>query len=306
VNEGRATITTSGTDLARVVLVDKPVGPTSFDIVRSARRGLRAKVGHSGTLDPFASGLLLVLVGQATRLSSLMMDLPKEYLLTAQFGATSSTADPTGELRPSGVKTDARAVLAALDAFRGRIMQRVPLTSAVKVDGEPLYRRAHRGETVETPEREVMVYELSLLTFDEESQSAEIVARTGRGTYVRTLAEGLGEVTGAGAYASTLRRTRIGAFSVEDALRLEDLSPERYQAADRAVLSLNDALGFLPRLDVSGRDARLAANGNGLEGGPAGRFRVYGPGGLLGVWEGPAGLARPAVVFPAPVPEEAR
>ncbi len=300
---GHRTVTVGGVNLSRVVLVDKPVGPTSFDVVRTARRGLKVKVGHAGTLDPFASGLLLILVGQATRLSSLLMDLPKEYVFTAQFGATSSTADPTGELTSTGERTDARALMAALNVFRGRIVQRVPLTSAVKVDGEPLYRRAHRGETVETPEREVVVHELSLLSFNEDAQVAEILARTGRGTYVRTLAEGLGEVTGAGAYAATLRRTRVGLFSVEEALAPDELNPERYQAMDRSVMALTEALGFLPRHDVVGRDAKLAANGGELRDMPAGRCRVYSEDGLLGVWETPDGVARAAVVFPAPVRE---
>ena len=301
---GHRTVTDGGVDLSRVVLVDKPVGPTSFDVVRTARRGLKVKVGHAGTLDPFASGLLLILVGQATRLSSLLMDLPKEYVFRAQFGATSSTADPTGELTSTGERTDARALVAALDVFRGRIVQRVPLTSAVKVDGEPLYRRAHRGETVETPEREVVVYELSLLSFDEDAQVAEILARTGRGTYVRTLAEGLGEVTGAGAYAATLRRTRVGLFSVQEALASDELNPERYQARDRSVMALTEALGFLPRHDIVGRDAKLASNGGELRDMPAGRCRVYSEDGLLGIWEGPGGVARAMVVFPAPIRED--
>lgn len=291
--------------VSRVVLVDKPVGPTSFDIVRMARRGLKVKVGHAGTLDPFASGLLLVLIGQATRLSSLMMDQPKEYLLTAQFGATSSTADPTGDVRPTGRVADRRALVAALDAFRGRITQRVPLTSAVKVDGEPLYRRARRGEKMETPEREVVVYDLSLLSFDEESQVGQILACTGQGTYVRTLAEGLGEVTGAGAYAAALRRVRIGLFSIDEALTPDELDPERYKAVGPGVVPLSEALRFLPRHDVVGREASLAANGNKLKGLPPGRFRVFSPDGLLGVWEGIGGIAQASVVFPSPVPEEA-
>ncbi len=301
---GHRTVMDGGGDLSRVVLVDKPVGPTSFDIVRMARRGLKAKVGHAGTLDPFASGLLLVLVGQATRLSSLLMDLPKEYLFTAQFGSTSSTADPTGELTSTGVRTDARALLAALNVFRGRITQRVPLTSAVKVDGEPLYRRAHRGESIDTPEREVVVHELSLLSFNEDTQVAEILARTGRGTYVRTLAEGLGEVTGAGAYAATLRRTQIGLFSVEEALSPEELSPERYQASGPSVMTLTEALSFLPRHNVVEREAKLAANGSELRDMPAGRCRVYSEDRLLGIWDGPGGIARAAVVFPAPIRED--
>ena len=140
--------------MSRVLLVDKPVGPTSFDVVRTARRGFGERVGHAGTLDPFATGLLLVLMGQATRLSQLLLGLPKEYELTVQFGAVSSTGDPTGEItetRWSGHRGRGSAGL--WTAFGVRICQKVPLTSAVKVNGEALYKKAHRGETAETPER---------------------------------------------------------------------------------------------------------------------------------------------------------
>jgi len=286
---------------ACVVLVDKPVGPTSFDIVRIARRGLKDRVGHAGTLDPFASGLLLVMVGGATRISNLLMGLPKEYELTVRFGAVSTTADPTGEITPTGRRVTAAQVAAALDGFRGRIRQRVPLTSAVKVGGEPLYKKAHRGEEADTPEREVMVYDLSLLGFDDDSQTARLLVLTGSGAYMRTLAEDIGRAVGAGGYAAALRRTRVGAFAVERALAPEELSPRRYEAGGGAVLPLDEALFFLPRRDVVGGEARLAANGNRLSGSYRGRFRVHGPEGLLGVYEGRGDVALPLVVFPRAV-----
>ena len=287
--------------LSCVLLVDKPVGPTSFDIVRTARRGLRARVGHAGTLDPFASGLLLVMVGQATRVSSLLMGLPKEYEVTIQFGAVSSTADPTGVITPTGRRVQSDEVVTALDGFRGRILQRVPLTSAVKVDGERLYKKAHRGESAETPEREVMVYDLTMIGFDEKAQAAHLVVFAGSGTYVRTLAESIGRAIGTGGYASSLRRTRVGPFRVEGALAPEALSPELYAAGGPGVLGVDDALGFLPRQDLEETEARRAANGNELTAGPAGRFRVHGPEGLLGVYQGVDGSSRPLVVFPRPV-----
>jgi tRNA pseudouridine55 synthase len=280
-----------------VALVDKPVGPTSFDIVRAARRGVAARVGHAGTLDPFASGLLLVMVGKATRISSLLMELPKEYDVTVQFGAVSTTADPTGDIVPTGGRVHAGQVEAVLDRFRGRMRQRVPLTSAVKVDGERLYRKAHRGESAETPEREVTVHDLAMLEFDESAQTARFLVHTGSGTYVRTLAEDLGSAAGAGGYACALRRTRIGGFSVEVALPPDRLSPELYRAGGRGILSLDEALAFLPRHEVDGRVARLVANGSQLSAAPSGRFRVYGPEGLLGIYEGDTDGARPLVVF---------
>ncbi|MBN1629299.1 MAG: tRNA pseudouridine(55) synthase TruB [Thermoleophilia bacterium] len=293
--------------LSRVLLVDKPVGPTSFDVVRTVRRGLGGsrrstgtRVGHAGTLDPFASGLLLVMVGQATRISNLLMGLPKEYEVTVQFGAVSTTADPTGEITPTGRRTQADQVLAALDGFRGTIRQRVPLTSAVKVDGEALYKKAHRGETAETPEREVTIYDLTMLQFDDEAQTARLLALTGSGTYVRTLAEQIGSALGVGAFAAALRRTRIGGFSVDDALQMSDLTPETYAVGGRGVRSLDEALAFLPSHLLDAAQARLAANGNPLPAAPYGRFRVHGPEGLIGVYEAKDDMARPMVVFARP------
>lgn len=287
---------------SRVVLVDKPAAWTSFDVVRRARRGVEEKVGHAGTLDPFATGLLLILVGQATRVSSLLMDLPKEYRVTVRFGAVSSTGDPTGVIQENGdgARTDAPAVLAALDAFRGPIIQQVPMTSAVKVGGEALYRKAHRGEAVETPVREVHVYDLTLVGFDAERQEADVIALTGKGTYVRTLAQDLGERLGTGGYAASLRRTRVGPFAVDAALAPDGLSPELYEEGGPVVLSLSSALAHLPRHELSPAQAVRASNGNELYGTPPGRIRVYGPGGLIGVFDGPGGVARPVVVFPSP------
>jgi tRNA pseudouridine55 synthase len=291
---------TQGPGVSRVVLVDKPAGPTSFDMVRVARRGMRTRVGHAGTLDPFATGLLLILVGQATRVSNLLMELPKEYEVSVQFGAVSSTADPTGDIVPTGKRVEASQIEEALLSFQGLIRQKVPMTSAVKVDGEPLYRRAHRGESIDTPEREVMVHEMRLLDFDEERQTAQLVAVTGSGTYVRTLAEDLGQATGAGGYAASLRRARCGHFAVSEALSPEELSPERYEAEGRGVISVGEALDFLPACRLNDQQARLAANGNQLHQTPSGRFRAYGPEGLLGVYEGLGDVARPLVVFSSP------
>lgn len=288
----------------RVLLVDKPVGPTSFDMVRAVRRGTCGRVGHAGTLDPFASGLLLVMTGAATRVSSLLMGLPKEYDLLVQFGAVSSTGDPTGEItpvRPDGGlprRATAQGVAGVLDRFRGRITQRVPLTSAVKVNGEALYKKAHRGETAETPEREVMVYDLSLARFDDEAQTARLLALVGSGTYARTLAMDIGAALGCGGYAAALRRVRIGPFSVDDALAPDALSPGRYEEKGPGVLGLDEALAFIPRCEVSGTDVRLAANGNELLTVREGRFRVYDGDRLLGVYLGSGDRARPLAVFP--------
>jgi tRNA pseudouridine55 synthase len=187
-----------------VLLYDKPAGPTSHDVVAAVRRERRCKAGHAGTLDPFATGLLLILLDRATRLQRFLVGLPKTYLATARLGWRSSTGDPDGELIETG------GLPASLELPTGKVLQRVPMTSAVRVGGERLYRKAHRGEVVETPQREVDVYSAELLSSDGEFAHYEIVCSAG--TYVRTLVETLGD-----AYCSDLRRTAIGPFAVEDA-----------------------------------------------------------------------------------------
>ncbi|HWP33648.1 MAG TPA: tRNA pseudouridine(55) synthase TruB [Solirubrobacterales bacterium] len=189
-----------------VLLCDKPAGITSHDMVLRVRRERRCKVGHAGTLDPFATGLLLILLGRATRLQRHLVGLPKTYLATARLGWRSSSGDPDGELTETG------RIPSSLRLPTGRVRQRVPMTSAVRVGGERLYRKAHRGEIVETPEREVEVYRAELLGHDAELARYEI--ECSKGTYVRTLVETLED-----AYCAELRRTAIGPFRVEEAGR---------------------------------------------------------------------------------------
>jgi tRNA pseudouridine55 synthase len=187
-----------------VLLCDKPAGITSHAMVVRLRRERGCKAGHAGTLDPFATGLLLVLLGGATRVQRFLTAMPKTYLATARLGWRSSTGDPDGELTETG------RLPGSLELPSGKLRQRVPMTSAVRVGGERLYRKAHRGEEVETPEREVEIFRAELLGHDEETARYEI--KCSSGTYVRTLVETLGD-----AYCSELRRTAIGPFRVEDA-----------------------------------------------------------------------------------------
>ena len=189
---------------ASVLLCDKPAGITSHDMVLRVRRERGCKAGHAGTLDPFATGLLLVLLGRATRLQRFLTGLPKAYRAKAQLGWRSSTGDPDGELRETG-KLPASLVLPT-----GTVRQLVPMTSAVRVGGERLYRKAHRGETVETPLREVEIYRAELL--DHGADTARYEIECSSGTYVRTLIECLGD-----AYCLELRRTAVGPFRIEDA-----------------------------------------------------------------------------------------
>jgi len=191
-------------DPGTLLLYDKPAGVTSHDVVAKVRRERGAKAGHAGTLDPFATGLLLILLGRATRLQQFLVGLPKTYLATARLGWISSTGDPDGELTETGRVPD------SMELPTGTVRQRVPMTSAVRVGGERLYKKAHRGEVVETPERDVEVHRAELLSSDSERAHYEIECSAG--TYVRTLVETLDD-----AYCEALRRTAIGPFRVEEA-----------------------------------------------------------------------------------------
>jgi tRNA pseudouridine55 synthase len=195
---------------AGLLLCDKPAGITSHDLVARVRRERGCKAGHAGTLDPFATGLMLVLMGRATKLQRFLVELPKTYVATARLGWRSSTGDPEGELVETG------AVPTSLELPVGTVRQQVPMTSAVRVGGERLYKKAHRGEVVETPVREVMVHGADLLEAGAGQARYEIECSAG--TYVRTLIETLGD-----AYCSELRRTAVGPFRVEDAGEEVDL-----------------------------------------------------------------------------------
>jgi tRNA pseudouridine55 synthase len=255
-----------------VVLVDKRAGVTSHDVVAAARRrlGLGVKVGHAGTLDPFATGLLLVLVGRATRVQRYLMALPKRYETVARLGWTSTTGDPEGEIAPGREP--------ALALRTGTIRQRPPAYSAVKVGGRRAYALARRGEAVEPAEREVEVSRFDLLWREGDRAAFEIECSSG--TYVRSLIADLGD-----AYCLELRRTAIGPFEVAD-------------ADDERVLPLDDALAFLPAVALEGDDARRAAHGVAVPGRAAGPVRLRDEDGLIALAEPrPDGTLKPVVGF---------
>jgi tRNA pseudouridine55 synthase len=235
-----------------VLLVAKPAGVTSHDVVESLRRTLGAKTGHAGTLDPFATGLLVVLVGRGTRLQQYMVGLPKAYRVVARLGAVSDTGDLTGEVIETGKTGGEEELRKAVAELTGEIEQRVPAYSAVKVGGERLYRKARRGEEVEVPTRRVVVDALELLRFDADAQEAELDVRCSSGTYVRQLVADLGELCGAGAYCLELVRTEVGPFSLADA------DPER-------LLPLSDALSFLPEYPLTEVEAESVRHGRAIE-----------------------------------------
>jgi tRNA pseudouridine55 synthase len=206
-----------------LLLCDKPAGITSHDVVAQVRRrlGRGVKVGHAGTLDPFATGLLVVLVGRATKIQQHVMLMPKRYEVTARFGAVSTTGDPEGEITETGVVPEGDLVLP-----QGAIRQRPPAHSAVKIKGQRAYKLARAGVEFEMPERDVTVYRFEETRRD--GRERDFVIECSSGTYVRSLIADLGD-----AYCTALRRTRIGSFDVADA------DPERLLPLEQA-LSLID------------------------------------------------------------------
>ena len=219
-----------------ILVWDKPAGVTSHDVVNQVRRERGGKVVHAGTLDPFATGVLTILLGRATRLQKYLLGLPKTYVATARLGWTSTTGDPDGELTETGRLPE------RLELPTGTIEQMVPMTSAVRVHGERLYKKAHRGEEAERPVREVTVDRAELL--GEADGRATFEVEVSSGTYVRTLIETLGD-----AYCEELRRTAVGPIGI-----------------DRAgeVLSPLEALSFLPRIEISADEAVTVGYGQAL------------------------------------------
>jgi tRNA pseudouridine55 synthase len=257
-----------------VLLLDKPAGVTSHDVVASVRRrlGRGVKVGHAGTLDPFATGLLLVLVGRATRVQRFLMALPKRYETVARLGWTSTTGDPEGEVAPGHAPSE------PLTLPIGRILQRPPAYSAIKVGGQRAYKLARRGEAVELAEREVEVSRFEQLWRD--GERAAFAIECSSGTYVRTLISDLGD-----AYCLELRRTGIGPFDVAD-------------ADEERLVPLRDALAFLPERRLAGEDARRAGHGVAVSGHAEGVVRLVDDAGLIALAEPRAdGTLKPIVGF---------
>ena len=232
-----------------ILNIDKPQWLSSHDVVARVRRicGTR-KVGHAGTLDPLATGVLLVCVGRVTRLSEYLMGQQKTYKATVRLGQTTNTYDAEGEVteeRPFAHISEA-IIEQALNSFRGPIEQIPPIYSALKVDGQPMYKLARAGKEVELKPRPVTIYELDLLEWKPPFLQLRIVCSTG--TYIRSLAHDIGELLGCGGHITLLRRTAVGEFQISDAVSLDTLTSENWQSfsfpADQAVTNL-------PRLDAN-------------------------------------------------------
>ena len=244
----------------------KPTGMSSAAVVAVLRRltGVR-RIGHAGTLDPEAAGVLPVMTGKATRLFDYLADKEKEYTAVCAFGTATDTQDATGTV--TGVapgKTYIIAFLAAASALTGEIRQTPSMYSAIKVGGKPLYLRARQGETVDVPERIVQIEKIELLR-ELEDHAFEIRVRCGRGTYIRTLCADLGKQCGCPAHMRSLIRTRSGAFKIEEAISLDEareLSEKGTLAGE--LLPPDYAIGHLPRTDVPDKMRKLVENGSKL------------------------------------------
>lgn len=282
-----------------VLLVDKPSGPTSHDIVARVRRILGEKrCGHTGTLDPFATGLLILCFGRATRLSRFLTAAFKSYEATIRFGYATDTYDrtgtPVGDVRDYEPERD--GLVRTLSSFEGRGMQRPPAFSAKKLDGKRLYKLAREGVPVIVPPVEVEIRGLELL--DIQGGEARIRVTVSSGTYIRSLAYDVGEKLGVGAHLSELRRTAVASFSVSEAVDMDTLETLGLDGAGALLLSPEDALRDLPRVEVGPDVARRLVNGQpprwdeigsvwDVETAPP-HMRVLGPSGELLAVCGPA------------------
>ena len=295
-----------------ILNVNKPTGPTSFDIIRLVRKGTGIrKAGHAGTLDPMASGVLLVLLGQAARISEYLMDLPKTYRAVVRLGVSTDTYDaegaPTHEARL--VEVTQTEVDAALETFVGEIEQTPPAYSAIKVNGQTAHRLARKGAAVALAPRPTRIDRIGLLRF--EPPDVEIDVGCGKGTYIRSLAHDLGQALGCGAHLAALVRTRVGPFSVESAMDIPGLEHAFESGEWRgSVLSMDCGLTQLPAIKLHIEEEEDIRHGQAVRIGDdrlgfvplmdGGQYRAYAEdGGLVGIirYEAEAGLWRPRKVF---------
>ena len=271
------------------MLVDKPSGVTSHDVVDMVRRSLRTrKVGHAGTLDPMATGLLILGVGRATRLLRYLGDLSKSYAATGRLGEETDTLDADGQIvRSASVDVSRAEIEGACAALVGDSLQTPPAYSAVKVGGRKLYQAARKGDALEAPARRIRVDAFEVSAFD--GRDVEVRITCSGGTYVRVLVADVGRALGCGAHLVRLRRTAVGSFRVEDA----------HPPGEGEPLPIERAIEHLPSVHLDAEEARAASHGRLL--GPAaidGPYAVFGPDGALkGIYRDAGASARPEVVL---------
>lgn len=241
-----------------ILNINKPPGPSSFAVVARVRRLLNIKkVGHAGTLDPLATGVLLVLTGRATRLSQFLMGRPKEYLATIKLGIETDTCDLEGQIiRQCNVPEIARPqLLSVLNEFTGDIRQIPPSFSAIKINGQPAYKKARQGKAVDIPERQVRVDSIDLINLTADEITINI--RCSKGTYIRSLARDIGQRLSSCATLSALTRTAVGEFRLEQALELESITA-------RDGVSMDQALAFMPEIIIDSNGYQRTKHGNNI------------------------------------------
>ena len=269
-----------------VLLLDKPAGLSSNTALQRAKRLYNAaKAGHTGTLDPFATGVLVVCLGQATKFSSYALHADKAYRAVLKLGVTTTTGDTEGEItdtRP--VVVSRQAVDAILPRFRGIIRQTPPMHSALKYQGKPLYEYARAGIVIERKPREITIFRLHAESLEKDLLTIDV--HCSGGTYIRTLAEDMGAALGCGAHLIALQRRASGAFGIEQTASLETVESLSYDARMQRLLTPDALVAHLPRLDIDAHAAQQLMHGKHVLGSadlPAGMVRVYAPGGFLGL-----------------------
>ena len=260
-----------------VLNVHKTTGPTSHDVVDQIRRLFgQKKVGHAGTLDPMASGVLVVCLGKATRVVEHLMATRKEYRAGITLGCSTDTQDSTGAViaRSDASNVTREAFEKAASGFVGRIEQVPPMVSAIKHQGKRLYKIAREGKTIERKPRKVDVYSIEVLAFEPGPRSeAEMLVECGSGTYIRTLCADIGSALGCEAHMSMLQRTKVGRFRIEDSVTLARLAEAKAQGClETSVIGISDALNDLPAVSIGADDV-----GRVLHGMPVGISREFGP-----------------------------
>lgn len=270
-----------------VLLFDKPRGLSSNTALQAARRLLNAaKAGHTGTLDPMATGLLPLTFGEATKFSQMLLDADKEYVATVRLGVETDTGDAEGRpLSEAPIAFSDAALFDAMERLRGEIEQIPPMHSALKRDGKPLYEYARAGLEVERPPRKVVIHTLELLKRG--ADFIEIRVACSKGTYIRTLAVDLGRLLGCGGHLTALRRTRIGPFSVTDAVTLEQLEECPVEQRDAFLAPVDRMVTHLPQVELSADAARSLMHGQPVQvdEGEQGLVRAYSAGRFLGLGE---------------------
>ena len=247
-----------------ILCINKPKGFTSFDVVAKLRGILKTRrLGHAGTLDPMAEGVLPVFVGRATLACDILPDSNKSYLATFKLGFSTDTQDTTGKtLKESEVRVSKAQVEEALNAFKGEIMQTPPMYSAIKVDGKKLYELAREGKTVEIPARKITIFNINLYDFDEKSQSGVFSVSCSKGTYIRTICNDLGEKLGTFGVMSSLCRTCAAGLSLNDCYTLEQVQEIADKGEiDNAIISVEKVFESYPKITLSEKQTRLFLNG---------------------------------------------